>query len=119
MRPDAVPSKLVAGHEEGSVTMRFRRPWRRMKQRNTVQMAVDAYVAWRQECVAVRVTYLTWRRAGAADTADAFDAYESALCREEAAADVYAELIGRVGHVAELALARQLADPTAAPGACS
>jgi hypothetical protein len=90
-----------------------------MKRRNTVELAVGPYVAWRQECVAVRVAYLTWRRAGATETADAFAAYEAALYREEAAADVYAELIARVGHVVELAVARQLAHPVAAPGACS
>ena len=99
--------------------MRLRRPRRWMKRRNTVELAVGAYVAWRQECVAVRLAYLTWRRAGATDTADAFDAYAAALYHEEMAANVYAKLIGRVGHVAELGLARQLAYPAPAPGARS
>jgi hypothetical protein len=99
--------------------MRLGRPRRWMTRRNTVQLAVDAYVAWRQECVAVRMAYLTWRRAGAAESADAFDAYEAALYREEMAANVCAKLIGRVGHVGELALARQLAYSAAAPGTWS
>jgi hypothetical protein len=90
-----------------------------MKRRNTVDLAVDAYVAWRQECVAVRAAYLTWRRAGPAETAHGFDAYEAALYREEVAANVYAKRVGRVGHAAELGLARQLAYPAAAPGASS
>jgi hypothetical protein len=89
-----------------------------MKRRNTLELAVDAYLAWRQECVAVRVAYLTWRRAGAVETAHAFDAYAAALYHEEVAANVYAELIRRVGQ-AELGLARQLGYPPAPPGARS
>ena len=99
--------------------MRLRRRRRWMKRRNTVELAVGAYVAWRQECVAVRNAYLAWRHAGAAETAHAFDAYAAALYHEEMAANVYAKLIGRVGHVAELGLARQLAYPAPAPGARS
>src|SRR6476620_10906546 len=99
--------------------MRLRRPTRLMKRRNRVNLAVDAYVAWREECVAVRAAYFTWKHARAAEAARALHAYETALDREELAAKVYAEVVGRVGQVAEIGLARQLAYPVAAPGARS
>jgi hypothetical protein len=90
-----------------------------MEQRKSVELAVAAYVAWREDCKSVRAAYLTWRRARAAEAPRAFDAYEAALDREEVAANVYAELVRRVGHVAELGLAHQLTYPAAAPGAQS
>ena len=99
--------------------MRFRRRKRLMKRQNTVDLALDAYVAWREECAAVRAAYLTWRRARAAEAALAFDACAAALDREELAAKLYADLARRVGHAPEFGLARQLANPAAAPGAQS
>jgi hypothetical protein len=85
------------------------KPLRRFRaRRDTRELAVDAYVAWREECVAVRAAYLAWRRARAAEAALAFDAYEAALDREEVAARAYASLIRRVGHLVEPGLARQL-----------
>ena len=95
--------------------MRFRRRTRLMKRQNTVDLALDAYVAWREECAAVRAAYLTWTRVGAT----AFDAYAAALEREELAATLYADLVRRVGHAPEFGLARQLSNPAAAPGAQS
>jgi hypothetical protein len=93
-------------------------PLRRFrKRRDTRARAVDAYVAWREECVAVRTAYLAWRRARAAEAALAFDAYEAALDREEVAAEAYAALMQRVGHLVEVGLARQLADLPSIPGA--
>jgi hypothetical protein len=89
--------------------MRWKQRRPSIRKRNTVELAVDAYVAWREECVAVRTAYLAWRRARAAEAALAFDAYEAALDREEVAAEVYAKLMGRVGHLGEIGLARQLA----------
>jgi hypothetical protein len=47
----------------------------------------------------------------------AFDAYEAALDREKVAADVYAELMSRVGHLPEIGLARQLAYLSGVSGA--
>ena len=93
-------------------------PLRRFgKRRDTRARAVDAYVAWREECVAVRTAYLAWRRARAVEAALAFDAYEAALDREEVAAEVYAALMRRVGHLVEVGLARQLAYLPSVPGA--
>jgi hypothetical protein len=86
---------------------------------NTVDLAFNAYRAWRQECAAVRAAYLTWRRARAAEAAPAFDAYAAALDREELAAKLYANLARRVGHAPEFGLARQLSTPAAAPRAQS
>jgi hypothetical protein len=85
------------------------KPLRRLrKRRDTRERAVDAYVDWREECVAVRTAYLPSRRASAAEAALAFDAYEAALDREEVAAEVYAALMRRVGPLVETGLARQL-----------
>jgi hypothetical protein len=94
------------------------RPLRRLRRRcDTRELAVDAYVAWREECVALRTAYLAWRRAGAAEAALAFGAYEAALDREEVAAEVYAALMRRVGHLVEPGLARQLPYLPSVPGA--
>ena len=97
--------------------MRWKPRGRSIRKRNTVDLAVDAYVSWREECRAVRDAYLAWRHAPAAEAAVAFDAYKAALDREEVAADVYAELVSRVGHLAEIGLARQLAYLSSVPGA--
>lgn len=96
--------------------MRWKPRRRSIRKRNTVDLAIDAYVSWREECGAVRNAYLAWRHAPAAEAAVAFDAYEAALDREEVAADVYAELVSRVGHLAEIGLARQLAYLSSVPG---
>jgi hypothetical protein len=97
--------------------MRWRPRRRLIRQRDAVDLAVDAYVAWREECSAVRDAYLAWTRGAAANAADAFDAYEAALEREQAAANVYAELMRRVGHLVETGLARQLAFLSSTAGA--
>jgi hypothetical protein len=47
----------------------------------------------------------------------AFEAYEAALDREEVAAEVYAALMRRGGHLVEPGLARQLASLPSIPGA--
>lgn len=58
------------------------KPLRRLCKRcDTRELALDAYVALREECVAVRTAYLAWRRARAAEAALAFDAYEAARSR--------------------------------------
>jgi hypothetical protein len=93
-------------------------PRRRFRRRrDTRELAVDAYVTWREECVAVRTAYLAWRRARAAEAALAFDAYKAALDREEVAAEAYRALMRRVGHLVEPGLARQLPCLPSVPGA--
>src|SRR5947208_1896942 len=96
--------------------MRFRRPTRLMKRQNRVGLTLDAYMAWREECPAVRAASVTWRCGRAVETAPAFDAYAVALDRDELAAKLYADLAWRVGHAPEFGLARQLSNPAAAPG---
>jgi hypothetical protein len=99
--------------------MTLRRRKRLMKRPNAIDRALDAYMAWREECAAVRAAYLAWTRAGAAEAALAFDAYWAVLDREERAAALYADLARRVGHMPEFGLARQLSHLAAAPGAKS
>jgi hypothetical protein len=60
--------------------------------------AVDAYFAWRDECVAVWEAYGRWKSAPKADAPLAFAAYTAALDIEEQASVVCASAIGRVGH---------------------
>jgi hypothetical protein len=94
------------------------KPLRRFRRRrNTRELAVDAYVAWREACVAARTAYLAWKRAPAAQAALAFHAYEAALNREEVAAEAYRALMRRVGHLVEPGLARQLPYLPSVPGA--
>jgi hypothetical protein len=64
-----------------------------------VDEAVDAYLEWREECVAVWDTYGRWKSAPRADAPLAFAAYTTALDIEELASIVYAGAIGRVGHL--------------------
>jgi len=97
--------------------MRLKPLGRFRKRRDTTELAFDAYLSWREECIAVRTAYLAWRGARAAEAALAFDAYEAALDREEVAAEVYAALMRRVGHWVETDPARQLAYLPGTPGA--
>jgi hypothetical protein len=88
---------------------------RRLLQRQTVDRAVLAYVGWRAECTAVRNAYRHWVEAPSAEATLAYRGYQSALEREEAAAQVYAGLMRRVGHLVETGLDYPLA-ATGAPG---
>jgi hypothetical protein len=53
-----------------------------------VDRAMDAYVAWRNECIAVRDAYRGWAAAHGTNAALAFQAYSAALDREELASEV-------------------------------
>jgi hypothetical protein len=75
-----------------------------LRKRQTVDEAVLAYVAWREECTAVWDAYGRWTSAPAADAAFAFAAYAWALDREEDAARIYAGLMRHVGHLVETGL---------------
>jgi hypothetical protein len=76
------------------------------QQRDLLDVALDAYVNWREECIAVQDAYRTWARASATDAEVAFHDYEAALYREEHAANIYAGCMGRVGDFVEIGLAR-------------
>jgi hypothetical protein len=58
-----------------------------------VDDAVDAYVDWREECVAVWGAYERWALGLARDARSAFSAYQAALNREERASGVYRRLV--------------------------
>ena len=63
---------------------------------SAVDDAVLAYAEWRHASAAVRDAYGQWERAARADYACAHAAYLAAVDQEEAAANAYADLIGRV-----------------------
>jgi hypothetical protein len=67
------------------------------------QQAVDdtisAYVDWREESMGVWTAYSWWARVTPSEAADAYAAYRAALDREQAAAEVYRGLIGRVSRL--------------------
>ena len=73
----------------------MRRP---SKARPTNRLAV-AYVSWREACRLVDDAYRSWVGATSPDEAIAFENYTAALDAEERAANVYADLLRRVGHV--------------------
>jgi hypothetical protein len=75
-----------------------------------VDEAVLAYAEWRQESATVWAAYGRWASAAVEDASGAHAAYRAALDREEAAAQLYASLIGRVS-----ALVNTGSDSTAAP----
>ncbi len=91
--------------------------WGAARRRARVDAAVAAYTEWRSERDAVRAAYRAWSAAGALDEPLAFERYQSALDREERAATTYANLMSRVGHLAETGLMHQLARMQAVPGA--
>jgi hypothetical protein len=91
--------------------------WRAARRRARVDAAVAAYRQWHSERDAVRAAYRVWVAASVFAQPLAFDAYQSALDREERAAKTYAGLMRPVRHLTETGLAHQLAliQP---PGAC-
>jgi hypothetical protein len=58
-----------------------------------------AYVGWREACRLVENAYRSWVGASRPDAQLAFGRYTAALDAEERAANVYADLVSRVGHV--------------------
>ena len=61
--------------------------WGAVRRRARVDAAVAAYTQWRSERDAVRAAYRVWSAAGAFGEPLAFETYQSALDREERAAD--------------------------------
>ena len=70
-------------------------------QRQLVDDAVLAYVAWRDESATVWAAYGRWSGAAAEEAIRAHAAYKAALDREETAAHVYARLVERVSELLE------------------
>jgi hypothetical protein len=64
-----------------------------------VDVLLEDYVSWREECAAVWLAYQRWTAAGRARRAPAYAEYAAALDREESAARVYARQLRLVRHV--------------------
>lgn len=64
-----------------------------------VDRTIGAYVDWREACRAVHDAYRLWARATGPRARLAFWRYQAALDAEERAAEVYARLVRRVGHL--------------------
>jgi hypothetical protein len=85
----------------------------RRRRRSDVYKALDAYVEWRDACVAVQVAYGVWRIRRGSERLLAFYAYEDALDREERAANVYARLVRAFGEVTDASPTERLAEISA------
>lgn len=81
-----------------------------------VHKALDAYVEWRDECIAVQAAYGAWRGRRGTQAALAFYAYQDALEREERAANVYARLIRALAAATSASPPRRRADISASRG---
>jgi hypothetical protein len=71
----------------------------RNKRRKLVNETMDAYLGWREQCGAVWIAHSRWSAARPCDAEVWHAAYSAALDREERAAERYASLIRRVGHL--------------------
>jgi hypothetical protein len=80
-------------------------PW----EQQLVDDAVYAYVQWREESATVWAAYGRWTHAAAEEAGGAHAAYQAALDREEAAAQVYASLVERVSEVLKTGIEYTLA----------
>ena len=86
-----------------------------MRKRTEAQLVdkmISAYVDWREACRLVHGAYRSWTSATGSRARIAFWRYTAALDAEERAAEVYANLVARVGHPA--ASYDDLAGPLAA-----
>jgi hypothetical protein len=61
-----------------------------------VDVMIDYYVSWREECLAVTLSYENWNSAERRDKTLAFSAYVAALDREEQAAATYRRLAEQI-----------------------
>jgi hypothetical protein len=61
--------------------------------RSAVDVLLEYYVRWREECQAVWLTYQSWADADRSERGLAYAAYLAALDREERAARAYADQI--------------------------
>jgi hypothetical protein len=64
-----------------------------------VDLLLECYVCWREECQAVWLAYQSLADADRAELGLAYAAYLGALDREERAARAYADQIARVGRM--------------------
>jgi hypothetical protein len=69
--------------------------------RSLVDLLLECYVCWREECQAVWLAHQSWADADRAELGLAYAAYLAALDREERAARAYAEQIEWVIRICE------------------
>jgi hypothetical protein len=72
---------------------------RKRTETRLVDRMISAYVDWREACRLVHDAYRSWAGATGPRASDAFWSYTAALDGEERAAEVYASLVRRVGHL--------------------
>ena len=65
-------------------------------EKRLVDDAIDAYVDWREACLAVSDAYQRWAQACSADAGLAFGDYRATLDREERASRVYASRVTQI-----------------------
>ena len=73
---------------------------RKRTETRLVDTMIGAYVDWHEACRVVHDAYRSWASATGPRARVAFSRYTAALDAEERAAEVYASLLGRVGHLA-------------------
>ncbi len=73
---------------------------RKRSETRPVDRMIVAYVDWRETCLVVRDAYRSCASATRPAADVAFRRYQAALDAEERAAEVYASLVGRAGHLA-------------------
>ena len=61
-----------------------------------IDVMMNVYVDWREECIALRRAYERWSSVRVAERKLAFAAYRAALDREDRASAVYADLVRSV-----------------------
>jgi hypothetical protein len=69
------------------------------QRRQSIDVLVQHYVSWREECYAVADAYQRWDRCARGQREAGYAAYIAALDREEHAAGVYAEQIEHVKRI--------------------
>ena len=65
------------------------------RQKLIVDRLIEAYVSWRETCLRVSEAYADWTSESGIRATVGFGSYMAALDREEDAAEVYADLVGR------------------------
>jgi hypothetical protein len=73
---------------------------RKRTEARLVDRMIGAYVDWREACGLVHDAYRAWAGATGSGARAAFWRYTAALDAEQWAAEVYASLVRRVGHLA-------------------
>jgi hypothetical protein len=69
------------------------------ERKRLARAATAAYVAWRNECAAVTEAYRCWADATHDEEATLWEAYESALEREEHISMAYVEVTDRIAQL--------------------